>query len=267
MHALLAHAYHLALHGLDILTRPVFLCGAVSLVVALGGRLAGLARHPRGAALVAGVSVLSGWLLLDPAWASWPLPPLARLPGLGLIALGALLWRGPRAMIAMSAVAAWWLRGAPWDGPGLLFCLPVFLGIAAALMLTRRAARADAGWGHAAASMALALSLLPAGAAAHWAQASLPLLLAALALPGVEGVGTILPILTVMLAADALVASDRGLLIPVDVACLTPLLAWPLTRTLATRLGRAGPASAALLAAGLCTGLVWVVRLAMWGPA
>jgi hypothetical protein len=168
-------------------------------------------------------------------------------------------------LVAVSGISAWWLRGAPLDGSGIVHCMPVFLGLAAALALARRFARRDGGWGHASAAGALGLSLLVTGAASHWAQASLAPLLVAVVLLNVAGLGRVLPGAIVMLAACTIVASDRGRLIPVDVACLMPLLAWGLTDRLASRAGRAGPAASAVLAAGLCAGLAWAVKRAMWG--
>ncbi len=139
-------------------------------------------------------------------------------------------------MLAVTAaVGAWWLRGAPLDGPGILNCMPVFLGLAAALPLARWLARADRGWGGAGAAMALAGSLLLTGAAVHWARAAAVVAVAALALLGVADAAGAIAGLVVVVAAAAIVASDRGRLIPVDIACLAPLPAWWLAKRIPRR--------------------------------
>ncbi len=60
-------------------------------------------------------------------------------------------------------------------------------------------------------------------------------------------------------AATALVASDRGRLVPVDVACVIPLLAWVLVPRF-KRAGRHAPPMPAVLAAAICVALAWAAR-------
>ncbi len=235
MHALLAHAYHLAQYGLHVLLLPLWRPPLATLAVGALGRVGVLARSRRGAALVAGFAVLAGWMLIHPAWTAWPPPPVARLPGLALILLAeAWILRAARPHAgrlltpATAALAAWWLRGAPSDAGALLDCIPVFLGLAGALPLARRLARGDDGRGSAAAALLLAVGIMLAGASVHWARAAVVPAVAALVLLGVPETSAALAGLIVMVAAATIVASDRGRLLPVDAACLAPLLAWPL---------------------------------------
>jgi hypothetical protein len=75
-------------------------------------------------------------------------------------------------------------------------------------------------------------------------------------MPGLAG-------LLVAAAISAIVASDRGRLVPVDIACLVPLLAWPLAARLTPRLSASGPALAGLLAAASCVALAWLAAHAL----
>jgi hypothetical protein len=225
MHALLVHAYHLAQFGLHVLLHPIWRAPAAALLVAGIARALGLTKTPRGAALAASLAVLAGWLVLAPSWAAWPLAPVERLSGLGLILLAAtaLPRFGGATLAAEAALGAWWLRGAPFDGPAILNCMPVFLGLAASLPLARRLAR-DTSWlAGAAAAVTLAVGLMLTDAAHHWARAAVVPAMAALAGGDVSGA-------VVFAAAAAMLASDRGREIPVDLAGLAPLLAmalWP----------------------------------------
>ena len=192
MHALFAHAYHLARFGLHVLLLPIWRPPAAALAVALAGRAAGFARDPHCAGLTAGVAVLAGWLLLNPDWAAWPPPPVARLPGLALLLMldvwpGGRTRQGRLVTAVIAAVAAWWLRGAPGSLAGLAGCVPVAVGLAVALPLARWLARGDAGWGSVAAALVLAGGLMLTGASAHWARAALVPGLAALVLVGGPG--------------------------------------------------------------------------------
>lgn len=257
MHALLAHAYHLAALPIHLAMLPIWRPLAACLVLAVAGRLM---AGGRGAPLVAGVAVLAGWLVL--AWpATWPLPPIARLGGLALIVLADAALRPRRrawlTLPATAAIGAWWLRGAPLSVAGIAGCVPVFLGLAAALVLSRRLARADRGWAMVAASGALAASLTLAGASPHWSRAALVPAVAALGLLGLSGAMPVLAGMLVMLAGAALVASDRGRLAGVDVACLVPLLTLAVAPHLARRSGRPSPAVAGLLAALLGIAAAW----------
>jgi hypothetical protein len=270
MHGLLAHAYHLALHILAVGLNPVWRPFGVALAVALAGRVAGLARLPQGAGLVAAGAVLAGWVVQDwPLLATWPPPPIARLVGLAVLVLvegrvpESRGRRGGKAPIwllpVFAACAAWWMRGAPMDGAGIVNCMPVFLGLCAALPLARRLARGDSGWGCVAVASALAGGLLVTGAAPHWARAALVPGLAALALIGLPAAASALAGAITVAAATALVASDRGRLVPVDVACVIPLLAWVLVPRF-KRAGRHAPPMPAVLAAAICVALAWAAR-------
>jgi hypothetical protein len=267
MHALLAHAYHLALLPIHVVMLPVWRPLVVCLFVALAIRLAGFG------AMAAGFAVLAGWVAQDMAWlGAWPPPPVARLPGLALILLAESLLRqrgkgtgGWWILPVSAALGAWWLRGAPVSGPAVLRCMPVFLGLVAALPLARLLARDDSGWGGIGASLALAGGLWVTGASPHWARAALVPAVSAAALLGLTDAAPVLAGVIVMASAAALVASDRGRLVPVDAACLVPLLAWALAPRLAPRLARSSPAVAGLAAAALCIGLAWVARRALAG--
>ncbi len=255
MHAILAHLDHLAERAMDlpllrVLSQPLLWPPAAALAVAAACRMGGVARTSRGVSLAVCGAVLAGWLVLNPRWAGWPEPPVARLPGLALILLGE-AWLRTRARPApgwlltpaAAALAAWWLRGAPGGGPAILACMPVFLGLAAALPLARRLARGDDGWGGVAAGLVLAAGLLLTGAAVHWARAAVVPAAAALALLGIDGAAPAVAGGVVMVAAAAMVASDRGRLVPVDTACVAPLLAWLVAARL-QRPKRAGGAAA-----------------------
>ena len=145
----------------------------------------------------------------------------------------------------------------PADPARLACCLPVFLGLLAGLALARGLARNDAGWATLAAALALAGSLRVAGASPHWAVAALAPAAAALAFMGAFSAMTALSGLLVCVAGTALVASDRGRLVVVDVACLLPLLAWLLVRRLATGSGPVRSAAASAFAALSCVLLAW----------
>ena len=260
MHALLAHVYHLALYAIHVATRPVWRPLGACLAVALAGRLSGHARRPRGAALVAGAAVLAGWCVEAPPLA-WPLPPVARLTGLAaIITIGALLRAGGRRIwfLPLTALlAAWWLLGARVDRPAILHCLPVFMGFWAALAFGNRLARGDRGWSMLASAGALAGGLMVTGASPHWARAAGVPAMAALGLLGTEEAMPALAGLIVAVSLAALVASDRGRLAPVDVACVAPLLTWALVPFLARRAGRWAWPGACIQAAGAGLALAW----------
>jgi len=235
MHALLVHFYHLALLPVHFVMRPIWRPLAAALVITVLARMAGAMLSPRGAAMAAGGAILAGWLLQDIAWLGiWPPPPIARLPGLAVIVVidsalrAGAKGRGWPLLLLSSALAAWWLRGAPLSGAGIVNCMPVLVGLAFAFPLARRLARGDAGWGSAAAALVLAAALQMTGASPHWARAALVPGLVALALIGIQAAGVVLPGMITVAGAAALVASDRGRLVPVDIACVIPLVAWPL---------------------------------------
>ena len=255
MHAILAHAYHLALH---VLTLQLWRPPAATLAVALALRLSGVARSARGAALACLGAVLAGWLLLDPHWTGLHPPPLARLPGLAVILLvEAALRAGSKPRLAWltgllcAMVGAWWLRSAPVTWPAILYCVPVFLGLAAGLPVSRWLARNDDGWGGLAASAALAGSLMVTGAATHWARAAVVPGIAGLVLLGSQPASPQVAAVLVMAAASAIIASDRGRLMPVDVACVLPFTVW----LIAPRVSRSRVAW--VVAAAGCVGVSW----------
>ncbi len=127
--------------------------------------------------------------------------------------------------------------------------MPVFLGVWAALALTRRLASADCGWAGIGAAVALAAAIFLAGGAPHWARAALVPACAGLALVGVAEAVLPLAFATMLVGCLAVVASNRGRFVPVDLAVLAPLLVWFLAPRLLPRVARAGP----LVAAGLAT--------------
>ena len=244
MHALLAHAYHLAQYGLHVLLHPLWRPPVAALAIAIASRLTGLAGTPRGAGLTACGAVLAGWLLLNPGWTAWPPPPVGRLPGLALILLAEAALRGDATRrarwpvaLTTAGLAAWWLRGAPFGLSAILLCTPVFLSLAAALGLARRLARGDGGTGSAAAALVLAGGILLTGASGHWARAAVVPAVAAVALLGLAEASAALSGTIVVVAASTLVASDRGRLPLVDAACLWPLLVWPVAARLGQRTG------------------------------
>lgn len=269
MHALLAHVYHLALYAIHIATRPVWRSLGACLAVALAGRLTWLARQPQLAAPMAGAAVLAGWLVEAPPLA-WPLTPVARLTGLAafMIVCGWLRIEGRRAWLLplTAAWGSWWVCGAPLYGRTILGCTPVFLGFWAALAAGQRLTQGDRGWATLAAAVGLAASLLVSGASPHWARAAGVPGIAALGLLGIPEAMTTLAGLILAVCVAALVASDRGRLVAVDVACVTPLLAWVLSPWLARFFGRRAVPIASVVAAGLCVALAWAATrvMALW---
>jgi hypothetical protein len=266
MHALLAHATQLALLPLHEAMLPAWRPLVVALAVAVAVRLAGGAP-----AMVASLAALAGWAAQDFAQLSvWPPPVNGRLPGLALILVlnVALRQRSKGApgwwlLPATAALAGWWVRGAPLNGPGLVNCMPAFLGFLAALPLARRLAQADQGWASIAAAVALAGGLWVTGAPAIFFRAALVPACAAAALLGQAEAGTALAMPIVLAAAATIAATDHGRLTPIDAACLAPLLVWALSPALAPRVARSGHAIAGLLAAALCIGLAYAAERAM----
>ena len=258
MHALAAHGYHLLLRILHLATLPVSRALAAALAVALAVQVSGA----RMATLGGAVAVLAGWAALAPPTSGWPPPPVERLTGLAVIVLGEAALRSsvrpPRLLSPATALlAAWWLRGAPAGGAALLDCLPVFLGLLASFAAARQLTQRVPGWTTLAAVVALAGSLGVTGASPHWAEAALVPAIAALALQGSPAPMPALAEMVVSVAAAALVASDRGRLVPIDVACLLPLLVWTLVPRLAERFARFGPVIAGVLAVLLCLSVAW----------
>ena len=266
MHALVAHLYHLAEH---VAFHPIWRAPAASFLSALLLRLG----WRRGRALAVPLALLAGWLaLLAPAISLLPAKPVDRLPGLALILL-LHAWLSPRApsraaflrVPALAVAAAWWMAGAPFTGAGLASCVPVMLGVWAALALTGKLAAGNSGWTILAASTALAGAIFMAGGAPHWAWAALVPGCAGLAFIGMPESVPPLAFAVMLTGSLTILASDRGRFLPVDVAVLAPLLVWFITPRLQPRLDRAGPALAAFVAAlggvALTVGAMWMLAL------
>ena len=279
MHSMLLDSYHLALYPFHraahlipaFLWRPLLAAPLLAaLVIAGGARLLGAATTATGAALTAGLAALAGWAMMSPQLLTlWPPPPAMRLPGLAVIVLTDAVLRarakapGWVLLCASALLSAWWLRGAPFTGAGLANCMPIFLGLAAAFPLARRLAKGDSGWASIGAALALAGSLMVTGAAPIWWHAALVPAIIPATLLGIPAASPTLATLLVAAAAATLVAADRGRFVPIDAACLIPLLVWALSPRLAPRVNRAGPAVAGLLAAGICVGLAWAAGRAI----
>jgi hypothetical protein len=169
--------------------------------------------------------------------------------------------RGPLpgwlALPLYAVVTAWWLRGAPLDGPGIANLVPVILAMAAAAVVAGRIAARDAGATTIAAAAALAAALELSGAAPHWSRAALAPAAAGLALLGFGDAVPALAQAVVVVASAAVAASNRGRFVPVDLAAAAPFLVWLLAPRLLPRLRGAGPALAAGLAAVCGVALVW----------
>jgi hypothetical protein len=253
MHELLASIYHKSQH---LIGMPAWRPPVAAFIVALALRLLG----SRNARLAAGLAVLAGWLALTLPGPLWPVSPVGRLPGLAvlLLAYGFLAPRLGRGAIPLFALAAaWWLRGVPLEGAQLAGVVPVFLGLFAAMAIVRRLAQRDTGYTGIAAAAALAASIALSGGAMHWARAALVPATAGLALLGLTEAIAPLQLATVLVAAAAVVASDRGRFIPVDAAAAAPLLVWFLAPRLQPRLNQAGPALAGALAALCGVAIIW----------
>jgi hypothetical protein len=245
MHSILVHIYHLAL-------APYWRAPVAAFAVALVLRLA----MRRAAPFAAALAVFAGWLAVQvSAFSVLPARPVDRLPGLAAILL-LYLWLSPRAgrrsatftLPLLAVAAAWWMGGAPLGGPGVAGCVPIALGVWAALALTRRYASAASGWSIIGGALALAGAITLAHGSPHWARAALVPACAGLALIGVAEATLSLAFATALTAAATVVASNQGRFIPVDVAVLAPLLVWLLAPRVLPRLHRAGPALAAAIA-------------------
>jgi hypothetical protein len=260
MHEQLARIYHLAqrLWALPLWHAPVSAFGAGLLLRLLG---------PTNAVRAAGLAILAGWLVLVlPANPVTAVTPVARLPGAALLML-LFLQSAKRtgrlppwlALLVYAAATAWWLRGTPIDGPGIANLVPVFLCFIAAAAAARRLAAKDPGTTTIAASFALAGAMAIAHAGPHWPRAALVCAGAGLGLFGLPDIAAPLAQAIVLVATAAVLASNHGHLVPVDLAAGTPFLVWLLAPRLLPRLNRAGPAMAGALAAIACVALIWVV--------
>jgi hypothetical protein len=224
MHSILAHAYHLAQHGIAFALKPIWRAPGAAILVALVLRLTRV--QPRLAGIVA---VLAGWLAVQhPEFSVLPAHPVDRLPGLAVILL-AWAWLAPRAgraaLPALAAASSWWIAGAPLSLPGLAMAVVVFPVVWAALALARSFTNRSTGAACIGAAVALAAALYVAGAASHWVYAALVPAYAGLALFGLPEAAAPLALATVLLACQTIQASDRGRFLPVDAAALAPLLA------------------------------------------
>jgi hypothetical protein len=231
---------------------PYWRAPAAAFAAALLLRLAGRRAAPFAAAL----AVLAGWLAVQvSAFSVLPARPVDRLPGLAAMLLVFLLL-SPRAgrrggflaLPVLAVGAGWWMGGAPLGGPGVAGCVPIVLGVWAALALTRRVAGGASVWSGVGAALALAGAITLAHGSPHWARAALVPACAGLALIGVPEAMLPLAFATALTAAATVVASDQGRFVPVDVAVLAPLLVWLLAPRVLPRLRRAGPALAAAIA-------------------
>jgi alpha-1,6-mannosyltransferase len=252
MHDLLAAVYHKSYH---LIVLPSWRPPVAAFVAGLLLRLLGRGRG----ALAAGLAVLAGWLALTLPGPLWPVEPLARLPGLAvlLLAYSVLAPRlGRFALVLFALLGGWWLRGAPLGGAALASVVPVFLGLWAAMAIALRVGRRDTGWAGIAAAASLAAAIAVSGGAMHWARAALVPASAGLALLGLDAIAP-LQLATVLVAAAAVVASDRGRFIPVDAAALAPLLVWFLAPRVQPRLNQAGPALAGVLSAVAVVAVMW----------
>ncbi len=262
MHEQLARIYHLARR---ILLTPLWRAPIAAFVAGLLVRLLG----PRRAALGAVVAVFVGWVaLVLPLNPFTEAGPVARLPGAAIM-LGVFIEagsgpgsgpgrvRGWLALALYATAAAWWLRDAPLNGADVAHLVPVILGLIAAAAIARKLAARDTGVTTIAAAGALAAALELSGAAPHWSRAALVPAAAGLSLYGLGGSVEALAQATILVAAAAVAASNRGRFVPADLAAAAPFLVWFLAPRLLPRLNRAGPALAASLAAVCGVALVW----------
>jgi hypothetical protein len=260
MHEQLARIYHLALRlwALQLWHAPVCAFGAALLLRWLG---------PTSAPRAAGLAILAGWLVMVlPANPVTAATPVARLPGAALLLLVFVKSRAPAGTIPpwlalplYAAAAAWWLRGTPFDGPAIANLVPVFLGLIAAAAAARRLATKDPGTTTIAAAFALAAALAVAHAGPHWPRAALACAGAGLGLLGLTEIAAPLAQAVILVATSAVVASNRGRLVPVDLAAAAPFAVWLLAPRMLPRLKSAGPAMAGAVTAIGCVALIWAV--------
>ncbi len=258
MHEQLARIYHLALR---ILLTPLWRAPVAAFVAGLLVRPLAPARAPLGAVL----AVVAGWLaLVLPLNPFTEAGPVARLPGAAIL-LGAFVavssgpgrLRGWLALPLYAAAVAWWLRDAPLNGSDIAHLVPIILGLIAASAVARKLASRDAGITTIAAAVALAAALELSGAAPHWSRAALVPAAAGLSLYGRGEFVATLAQATILVAAAAVVASNRGRFVPADLAAVAPFVVWFLAPRLLPRLRSAGPALAASLAAVCGVAMVW----------
>jgi len=266
MHEQLARIYHLARR---LMLTPLWRAPVTAFVAGLLVRLLG----PTRAALGAVIAVLAGWLaLVLPLNPFTEAGPVARLPGAAILlgvfvaagsgrvsrqASGPGHLRGWLALPLFATAAAWWLRDAPLNGAQIAHLVPVILVLIAAAAAARKLAARDTGITTIAAAAALGAALELSGAAPHWSRAALVPAAAGISLYGLGESVVALAQATILVAAAAVAASNRGRFVPVDLAATAPFLVWVLAPRLLARLNRAGPALAASLAAVCGVALVW----------
>ncbi len=250
---------------------PPLMALGVALALGLVGKMG-----PRPLLAAAGAGgALAGWAALLPMAAALRavLAPRAMADFLLLPALAAALaglaspWLRGRAArwlpVALVVLTGWWLAES---APARAEFWRVWLAVGVAAWLLARAVGQQAAAGRVlAAAVALSGGLLVAGAPSVWVTAALvAVTAAAVAWP----LGAALPpvlVATVAAAADlgagrlvraGLNAADLACVLALGAAWLTPAAEARFGR----RLGRAGPALAALTAAALAVGAVWVGR-------
>ncbi len=251
---------------------PIYRAPILTASVTLAG--AGLARALHRPLPVAPLAILVGWVML--AWPGFPArPPWAAvlspaqltdfllLPAILVAAHAAFALRGKpgRRWVRWSPVLlgfliSWWIAGMP---PGHREFWRVWAGTALVLWLLHRGIAGR--WERAVAAVAgLAGGLIIAGAPWAWSLSALVLLASGPAPAMLIGVGA---------AAAALGAGRvvRGILDPVDVACLAALsVPWVMPRLLTSRplrhLTRTRTGAAIIAGAGLVWAVTWLaVRL------
>jgi hypothetical protein len=259
MHSILARLYHLTI---GVALHPIWNAPVAALLTAL------FLRPWRGPDrfYVAPIALLAGWLeLIGPAIALSPAKPVDRLPGLAIILL-LHAWLSPRAgsrvaalrLPALAAMSAWWIAGASLTSQGLATSLPVFLGVWAALTIAARLTTKDRGFATIGAALALSAAIFFAGGAPHWVGAAFLPACVGVALLGLPNSTPPLAFATMLTAGLAVLASNRGRFLPMDVAVLAPILVWVLVPHLAFRLSKASGAVAAAIATGSATALAFL---------
>jgi hypothetical protein len=225
MHDQLGRIYHLARRALFA---PFWHAPFAAFIAGVLLRVLGAGR----AGVAAALAVLAGWLVLILPLGPFAAGPVDRLPGAAVLLALFSQYGSPRRLpgwlplVLYAATAAWWLRGAPLDGTAVVNLVPVMLGLIAATAIARRLAAGDPGGATLAAAVVLAIALRLGGAAQHWSRAALVTAAAGFALLGLPEATAALAQTLVLIAAGAIVASNRGRLVAVDIAAATPLLVW-----------------------------------------
>ncbi len=233
-------------------------------------------------ACAAGLGALAGWMVLapEPLALLHPAGLLARLPGVGLLAVAAGLvsLRGPAwlanvATVAMGGAAGAWLAGAAGRGELDAMLPPVLAGavLAGAVLAFLVGRRLERPSQPIVAAAVLAGGLLAAGTPMVWPLAAMVVGAAALATLGgaaLSPVAVALAGLTV--AADLAQGRFRAGFNAVDAACLAPLLALWLLPRIEARIARVnpkrlGPWSAAAVTVAVGVAAVWLAALLRHG--